>query len=242
MIRSTTPSCVASSASSSRPPPATSADRALRQAPTAASDAIRASTAFECAARRRAAQQHRVAGLQAQRGGVDRHVRPRLVDHGDHAQRDSNLAEVEPVRPGARRPRPRRPGPAARRSPARRRRSSAPARRRAPAGPSARPRARSRARPRGRARWPRGSPGIRASRASAIACSAAFLVADGTVASRRAAALAARARSVTEVEETVAAMAPSLGPARPRDEGRGPRARCGGAHGAARPCQRRGRP
>ena len=47
--------------------------------------------------RRGAAQQHRVAGLQAQRGGVDRHVRARLVDDRDHAQRDSNLAELEPV-------------------------------------------------------------------------------------------------------------------------------------------------
>ena len=164
----------------------------------AASRAIRASTAFECAARRRAAQQHRVAGLQAQRRGVDRHVRPRLVDDGDHAQRDSNLAELEPVRPGGRRRRPRRPGPAAPRSPARRRRSRARAPRRAPAGPSARPRARTRARPRGRARWPPGSPAVRASSASAIARSAASLVAESTVASRRAAALAASARSVTE--------------------------------------------
>ena len=51
MIRSTTPSWVASSASSSRPPPATSAERAVREArAAAASRAIRASTAFECAA------------------------------------------------------------------------------------------------------------------------------------------------------------------------------------------------
>ena len=51
MIRSTTPSWPASSASSSRPPPATSASApAGRPAASAASDATAASTAFECAA------------------------------------------------------------------------------------------------------------------------------------------------------------------------------------------------
>ena len=48
MMRSTTPSWVASSASSSRPPPATSAsDPAGRPADSAASAATDASTAFE---------------------------------------------------------------------------------------------------------------------------------------------------------------------------------------------------
>ena len=51
MIRSTTPSCVASSASSSRPPPATrDSDPAGRPAASAASAATAASTAFECVA------------------------------------------------------------------------------------------------------------------------------------------------------------------------------------------------
>ena len=51
MIRSTTPSWVASSASSSRPPPATSdTDPAGSPAPSAACAAIPASTALECAA------------------------------------------------------------------------------------------------------------------------------------------------------------------------------------------------
>ncbi len=51
MIRSTTPSWVASSASSSRPPPATSdTDPAGRPDPRAASAAIPARTALECAA------------------------------------------------------------------------------------------------------------------------------------------------------------------------------------------------
>ena len=50
-IRSTTPSCVASSASSSRPPPATSPIAPSgTPAPDAASAAIVASTALECAA------------------------------------------------------------------------------------------------------------------------------------------------------------------------------------------------
>ena len=49
--------------------------------------------------RRGGAPQHdRVAGLERQRGGVDRHVRPRLVDDGDDAQRHAHLAHVEPVR------------------------------------------------------------------------------------------------------------------------------------------------
>ena len=51
MMRSTTPVWVASSASSSRPPPATSASApAGSPAASAASPAIAASTAFECAA------------------------------------------------------------------------------------------------------------------------------------------------------------------------------------------------
>ena len=45
-----------------------------------------------------AAQHDGVAGLQAQRGGVDRDVRARLVDDGDHAQRHADLAHVQAVR------------------------------------------------------------------------------------------------------------------------------------------------
>ena len=43
----------------------------------------------------RAAQDDRVARLQAQRRAVDRHVRPRLVDHGDDAERHPQLAHLE---------------------------------------------------------------------------------------------------------------------------------------------------
>ena len=149
-----------SSASSSRPPPATSDSapagrpgRRRRPRPRP-----RASTSLECAADRGPAQHDRVAGLQRQRGGVDRDVRARLVDDRDHAERDAHLAHVEPVgqpeavehladRVGQRDDR------RARRRPSRPRGA-----RRARAGPSARPRARTRGRPRGRARWPRGSP------------------------------------------------------------------------------------
>ena len=42
-----------------------------------------------------AAQDGRVAGLQAQAGGVDGHVRPRLVDDPDHAQRHAHLADLD---------------------------------------------------------------------------------------------------------------------------------------------------
>ena len=44
----------------------------------------------------------RVAALDAECGGVDGHVGPALVDHEDDAQRDADLAHVEPVGPPAR--------------------------------------------------------------------------------------------------------------------------------------------
>ena len=47
--------------------------------------------------RRRPAQHDRVAGLQAQRGGVDRDVRPRLVDDRDDAERHAQHAHVQAV-------------------------------------------------------------------------------------------------------------------------------------------------
>ena len=46
---------------------------------------------------RRAPQHDRVARLQAQRGGVDRDVRPRLVDHRDDAERRPRLGDVQAV-------------------------------------------------------------------------------------------------------------------------------------------------
>ena len=46
---------------------------------------------------RAAAQDHRVAGLQAQRGGIGGHVRARLVDHRDHAERDAHALDQQPV-------------------------------------------------------------------------------------------------------------------------------------------------
>ncbi|MNM34576.1 hypothetical protein D3C81_452310 [compost metagenome] len=41
-----------------------------------------------------ATQDGRVAGLQAQAGGIDGHVRPGLVDNPDHAQRHAHLADL----------------------------------------------------------------------------------------------------------------------------------------------------
>jgi hypothetical protein len=46
------------------------------------------------------AQHDRVAGLQAQRRGVDRHVRARLVDHGHHPERHAHLAHLQAVGEG----------------------------------------------------------------------------------------------------------------------------------------------
>ena len=98
MIKSSVSFCVASSASSSCPPPATRLTQpAGNPAATAASEAIAASTALECAAVGGAAQHDRVASLQAQRGGVDRDVGARLVDDRDHAERHAHLAHVEAV-------------------------------------------------------------------------------------------------------------------------------------------------
>ncbi len=74
-----------------------------------------------------AAQDDRVAGLQAQRGRVDRHVRPRLVDDRDDAERHAHPAHVQSVRQampvdhladrvGERRDLPHRPRPSLRRA------------------------------------------------------------------------------------------------------------------------------
>ena len=43
---------------------------------------------------RPAAQDHRVAGLQAERGGIGRHVRPALEDHADDAERLGDAADA----------------------------------------------------------------------------------------------------------------------------------------------------
>ena len=172
MIRSTTPSWPASSASCSRPP-VSERDRALGE--LGGDD--RGQHGVRVRRRGRAAQHDRVAGLQAQRGGVDGHVRPRLVDDGDDAERHAHLAHVEPVgQPvavddladgvGQR-------GDRAHRVGDRRRSASG----RARAGPSARRRARPRGPPRGRGRWPRGSRRARSSSASATRSSAASLAA-----------------------------------------------------------------
>ena len=50
-----------------------------------------------------AAEDRRVAALDAERGGVDGHVGPALVDHEDHAERDADLPDVQPVGAAARR-------------------------------------------------------------------------------------------------------------------------------------------
>ena len=197
-MRSTTPSCVASSASSSRPPPATSPI-----APSGTPGAVgrlrgdRGQHGVGVRRRRRAAQDDRVAGLQAQRGGVDRDVRPGLVDDGDDAERDAQHAHVEAVgqppalddlthgvgqcrdRPRARR-RWRRSAAASSAS-----RSSSAASR-----PLARPASMSRA-------FASRISSLRATSASAIAISAAFFVSVSSAPSTRAASRAARQMSET---------------------------------------------
>ena len=126
--------------------------------------------------RRRAAQHDGVARLQAQRGGVDRDVRARLVDDGDHAQRHADLAHVQAVRQpeavddladrvGQRRDRAHAGGdPGDARA------------RRARGGRAAPARGRSRGPRPCRGRWPRGSPacGRRARRRSRAARSSSW--------------------------------------------------------------------
>ena len=57
-------------------------------------DGARAVQAF-----RAAAQDHRVAGLQAEAGGVGADIRAALVDHADHADRRGDALDAQPVRP-----------------------------------------------------------------------------------------------------------------------------------------------
>ena len=49
-----------------------------------------------------AAEDHRVAALDAECRRVDGHVRPALVDHEDHAQGHADLGDLQPVGPAAR--------------------------------------------------------------------------------------------------------------------------------------------
>ena len=49
---------------------------------------------------RPAAQDDRVARLQAQRRGVRADIRPAFVDHADHADRGRDALDAQPVRPG----------------------------------------------------------------------------------------------------------------------------------------------
>ena len=98
MIRSTTPVWVASSASSSRPPPAISEIACVGQARLGRrprGDARQHRVGVR--RRARAAQDDRVAGLQAQRRGVDRHVRPGLVDDRDDAERHPHAPQLQAV-------------------------------------------------------------------------------------------------------------------------------------------------
>ena len=142
-----------------------------------------------------AAQQHGVAGLQADPGGVGGDVGAGLVDHPDHAERHPHLAQLEPV--GQRRCRapPRRPGRAGRR----------PRAARAPSPRAGRRSSRSRstmlagvpaasARATSSALAARISVDAATSSASAMACRAASLVARVAVASSW---LAVRARVAT---------------------------------------------
>ena len=66
--------------------------------PTSASRTSAASAPFEPLGIARAPQHDRVARLQAERRAVHRHVRPRLVDHGDDAKRNAQLAHLDPAR------------------------------------------------------------------------------------------------------------------------------------------------
>ncbi len=97
-MRSTTPVWVASSASSSRPPPETSATAPAGDARGRRGvGGDRREDRVGVRGARGAAQDDRVAALEAERGGVDRDVRPGLVDDGDDPERHPDLLDVEAV-------------------------------------------------------------------------------------------------------------------------------------------------
>ena len=147
----------------------------------------------------RAAQDDRVAALDRQRRAIDRHVRPRLVDDGDDAERHPQLAQVEPAverlpfKLLADRILERSHGPDAvghRRDPLLGQRQPVPQRLRQPRGPLV---------GRDRPHWPRGSPRLRSPSSRAVASSAASLAAVEALASSRAARRAARQLSATDL-------------------------------------------
>ena len=197
MIRSTTP--VLGGQLGELLAPAAGDERRARpragRPPSAASRGDRGEHRVGVRGRRGAAQHDRVARLQAQRGGVDRHVRARLVDDGDDAERHAHLAHVEAVgqapavddladRVGQRGDRAHAVGHRARRAPRRaRRRSSS-----AASSPLARPASMSRA-------LASRISAVRASSASAIASSARVLGAG-----RRGAASAREASRAAQAE------------------------------------------
>ena len=117
-----------------------------------------ASTAFERAADDDPRSTHRVARLQAQRGGVDRHVRPGLVDDRHDAERHADLAHLR-GRSAKRRPSMTSPTGSGSATMSRTPRAIAATRPvvEGEAVHERRRQARLAARPRGRARWPRGS-------------------------------------------------------------------------------------
>jgi hypothetical protein len=47
---------------------------------------------------RAAAQDHRIAGLEAERAGIGRHVRAALIDDADDAERRAHAFDLQPVR------------------------------------------------------------------------------------------------------------------------------------------------
>ena len=70
----------------------------LTPALASASRMTRTSTRVRLLGRASASQHHGVAGAQRERGDVDGHVRPRLVDGADHAERHAHLLEGDAVR------------------------------------------------------------------------------------------------------------------------------------------------
>ena len=198
MIRSTTPSWPASSASSSRPPPATSASAPTgRPAPSAASRATVGSTAFECSAAEEPRSTIALPDLR-QRAAAS------IVTFGlasyTTATTPSGTRTLRISRPLAnRRPSMTSPTGSGRATMSRTPRAIAAIRAASSArrsisaaeSPASRPASRS------RALASRMSP-VRRSSASATASSARSLVAESRVASSRAAARAARHSSVTD--------------------------------------------
>ncbi len=98
ITRSTRPSAVARAASSSRSPESNSTAPFGQPRVHKRLADQRRKRAIRPLRIARAAQHDRVPRLQAERRAIDRHIRPRLIDHGHDTERHAHLLHLDPAR------------------------------------------------------------------------------------------------------------------------------------------------